>query len=137
MQKIPMEWIDKLFDCMAQFYGERWARNFTAPNAEKFAKAMWQSALHGSTYDQIKAGLVLVKRGAQEPGSLPPHPLEFFRYSKGESEPAITYYKPSNQQRGSVEVATEHLSDIRHKLSGHFVPCETRNNEETVNATTN
>lgn len=116
MERIPMEWIDKLFVCMAQFYGERWTKQFTMTHSEAFAKTMWQSALTGVGHDEIKKALLLLKRAAEEPGSVPPHQLEFYRYTSGDSIPLVTYYQPKSMQRGCEEVANTHLHNIKKRL---------------------
>jgi hypothetical protein len=82
MEAIPPEWIDKLFNCMELFYGNRWTSKFKVPHSLEFDKAIWRSGLTGLTYDQIKNALVIYKRSAKVTHSFPPHVMEFFRMAK-------------------------------------------------------
>lgn len=87
--KPPMEWVDKLFNCMELFYGKRWLDQFRENTPLKFYKQMWQSALTGLTYDEIRNTLVLLKRTAENPASLPPNQLDFFFYARGIKRPYV------------------------------------------------
>lgn len=114
-EKTPMEWIDKLFDCMSQFYGNRWDSRYDKFMPISLAKTLWQSGLTGLTYDEIKHGLVLLNRAAQDPKSIPPIHLEFYRYAKGIAKPL---YRTNEEilPRGNPEVAKKALDDIRSRL---------------------
>ncbi len=115
MDRPPMEWIDKLFDCMSQFYGKRWDSMFDRFMPVDLAKTLWQSALVGCTYDEIKRALVLLKRASQDPATKPPIHLEFYRYAKGTGTP--TYRSKEDMlPRGNPEVARKALDDIRARL---------------------
>ena len=116
MEKPPMEWIDNLFTCMGQFYGERWTKQFDRWMPEALIKTQWQSALQGLTYDEIKHTLVLLKRAAQANSATPPHFLEFYRYAKGAATPHIDY--EANLRRGDPEIARRALDEINSKLRG-------------------
>jgi hypothetical protein len=87
--KPPMEWVDKLFNCMELFYGKRWLSQFREKTPIRFYKQMWQSALTGLNYDEIRNTLVLLKRIAQNPASLPPNQLDFFFYARGIKKPYV------------------------------------------------
>lgn len=81
--EIPQEWIDKLFNCMESFYGEKWTIGLNEPYKIARYKTIWRSGLRGLTYDEIKQELVRQKHIASEiPMALPPHVLEFYRYAK-------------------------------------------------------
>lgn len=112
MEKPSMEMIDKLFKCMAEFYGERWTKLFT-PLTESFHKTMWQSALYGCTYEQIRAVLVYLKRAAQNPLAKPPHQLEFWNYIHSKVPPTIDY---SSVKPGRSEAAQKAFDEINSKL---------------------
>ncbi len=116
MEKPPMEWIDKLFICMEQFYGTRWTKQFNKITPEDLFKTIWQTGLQGLTYEQIKRALVYLKRAAESNYSLPPHHLEFFRYAKGTEKPHIDY--GANIGRGDPEIARRAMDEIRGKLRG-------------------
>lgn len=114
---IPMEWVDKLFICMEQFYGARWTKGLDKAYTIAFYKTTWKSALYGLTYDEIKNTLKYLKRAAQHPAALPPHPLEFWKYAKGVAVPHIDYSEPEGTC--NPEVAQAALNEIHQKLHGH------------------
>lgn len=115
MEKIPKEWVDKLFNCMAEFYGERWTRYFGKPHLESFYKAIWQSGLVGLSYEQIKHALVLCKRSALHPSIKPPHVMEFFRFAKGYEMPLIEYERKGEPTADPI-VQRQAMDEIRQKL---------------------
>jgi hypothetical protein len=115
MEKPDIEWIDKLFHCMTEFYGSRWTRQFDSGMPENLVKATWQSALHGCTYEQIRSALILLKKAAKHESSLPPHQLEFYRYAKGFSLPVIL--DVPEKQNFDRDIARRALDEIKYKLS--------------------
>ncbi len=116
MNEIPMEWVDKLFNCMAEFYGERWTRYFDKPHLESFYKTMWKNGLVGLDYNQIKNALVLCKRSALDARNKPPHVMEFFRIAKGFEQPPIDYHPNANKPTCNPEVQKQAMEEIRQKL---------------------
>lgn len=116
MEAIPAEWIDKLFNCMEEFYGDRWKNSFNKPHMESFYKTMWKNGLMGLTYDQIKYELQRCKRHAQNPFAQPPIVTEFFQYAKHAGEPQINYH-PDAGKRGNPDIARDHLAKVREKLT--------------------
>ena len=115
MEPIPTEWVDKLFNCMGEFYGNRWHQKFKKPNEQEMDKTVWKNGLVGLTYDEIKAALVLCKKSARDPREKPPHVMEFFRYAKRQSQPFINP-KEKPIERGDPEIAREHIKEIRKKV---------------------
>lgn len=115
MDKLPMEYIDKLFDCMELFYQDRWTKQFDSFYPKDMAKVIWQSALCGCTYDEIKRALVLLKQAARNPCELSPHYMEFYRYAKGTAVPRIQHQRPQ-VLRGDPAIAKQALDDINSKL---------------------
>lgn len=115
VERPPMEWVEKLFDCMSQFYGKRWEKRFDKFMPKDLAKTLWQSALVGCTYDEIKRALVLLKRSSQDPATEPPLHMEFYRYAKGTGKPAYRSAEDIHP-KGDPEVARKALDDIRAKL---------------------
>lgn len=82
MDKIPMDWIDKLFLCMEQFYGEKWYKMLGTIKPELW-KSMWQSALTGLDYNTIKKTLKYYQwESKKHPGYFPPHHLDFYHKAK-------------------------------------------------------
>ena len=114
VEKPEIEWIDKIFNCMKEFYGERWSKQFSKSNPEDVIKTMWQSALAGCTYEEIRSVLVLLKHSAKNPTAKPPHHLEFWKYTKGYSHPIILY--SHDLKKSNPEVARTFLDEINRKL---------------------
>lgn len=112
--KPEMEWIDKLFNCMKEFYGERWTKQFDKSQPEDLVKTIWQSALYGCNYEEIRAVLILLKRAAMNPSAKPPHHLEFWTYAKGYSKPFIMYN--IDTKKSNPDVARSFLDEINRKL---------------------
>jgi hypothetical protein len=82
MEKIPMEWVEKLFVCMEQFYGKKWSTMLGKIPVESW-KVIWQSGLTGLDYDTIKRTLVHYKQDSKKfPTSFPPHQMDFFHKAK-------------------------------------------------------
>lgn len=109
-----MEWVDNIFLCMEQFYGDRWNDLYPDDKMLLSKKIVWQSSLHGLKYDEIKETLRLLRRAAKDPHAKPPHALQFWQYAKGHSEPYIDYTpKPIVQNK---EIARAHLDEIKRKL---------------------
>jgi len=114
-EKPPMESIDKLFDCMTEFYGKRWSGMFDNFWPEKLAKIQWQSALQGLDYDEIRGVLVLLRQAAKNPTAQPPHYVEFYHFAKGSARPFIGTTQNATE-RGDPEVARRALAEINAKL---------------------
>lgn len=114
MQRVEREWVDKLFACMDEFYGDRWRCQFIRGLPIEIVKTIWQSALTGLTYEEIRSALVLLKRHASIATSLPPHQLEFFRYAKKSQKPYVP--KGAEKNRGNPDIAKQALNDINEKL---------------------
>jgi hypothetical protein len=86
---IPDEWIDKLFNCMTMFYGERWNKVLGEPSIAAHQRKIWKNGLRGLSYDEIKAALVLCKEHGAYKMALPPNLMEFWRYAKGTEKPYL------------------------------------------------
>jgi len=80
MEKIPKEWLDKLFGLMAEYFEDRWTDQYKEPMLESY-KLLWQNGLMGLEKEDIKHGLYVARSMARE-GQLPPNVIEFFHYSK-------------------------------------------------------
>jgi hypothetical protein len=117
MEKTAIEWVDKIFNLMAEFYGERWTTIFNGACPESAYKLMWQSALTGCTYDEIRNVLIFLRRASKNPFARPPHHMEFFRYAKGKSIPFIDYSVRAKAP-ADIAIARNTLDEINAKL--HF-----------------
>ena len=113
---IPMEWIDKLFGCMEEFYGHRWERNFKTAREKDFYKTIWQHGLVGLSYEQIKSALLWCKRASVNPQAIPPHVMEFFRCALGKSAVNIDYQATKENERGDPVIARKAINEIRSAL---------------------
>lgn len=116
MEKPPMEWIDKIFNCMFQFYGEKWSKFFSHKDYDSLAKTTWQSALQGLTYEEIRRALVFHKRRTQYHGILPPSHLQFFWDAKNTESRNIHEFKRKVENKSDPTIARREISSIRSKL---------------------
>jgi hypothetical protein len=114
MAPIPMDWIDKLFVCMAQFYGERWTKPIAQPHMQDFYKTIWQSGLSGLTYEQIKAQLIKCKKHAEDINSRPISVMEFYQHAKNMTNPVVSPH--ANTVKDSL-TAQQHMAAIKEKLN--------------------
>lgn len=114
MEKPDMLWIDKIFNCLKLFYGDRWSKQFNKSQPEDLVKSVWQSALIGCSYDEIRNILLLLQQVAKNPTAKPPHQLEFWCYVKGYKRPSILYGRTI--ERGNRDVAKKALDEINEKL---------------------
>lgn len=115
IEKPPIEWIDKLFACMKEFYGARW-ENHINHYPEDVLKTMWQSALIGLTYDEIRKTLILCKKMAQNAGDKPPHQIDFYNIAKGKKIPCIRVNYGEQLKPKNPEVAKRYIDDIKNQL---------------------
>jgi len=115
MTPIPMDWIDKLFNCMAQFYGERWTEPLKNPRVEDFYKTVWKGGLTGLTYDEIKIQLLRCKKDAEYLSARPPTVMDFFHYAKNIVVPYPQAFdvEPNLAKK---ETALHYMSEIKQKL---------------------
>ncbi len=81
MEPILDEWIDRLFGCMDEFYGERWSKTFKNDSHKDFHKTIWKNGLSGLKYDQIKRTLYYYRGQAKKESSFPPLVTEFYHYA--------------------------------------------------------
>ena len=115
MEAIPEVWMDKLFACMAEWYGERWLGGLTRGPKFDLERTIWRSALYGLGYHEIKGALMLCRRHAQQLGAIPPHPVEFYHYAKGVTQPYIDFHPKANIKTNPA-IVKQYLSEIRQKL---------------------
>jgi hypothetical protein len=113
MEQIPMELVDKLFNCMELFYGDRWLKQFTRLLTKEVYKGIWQAGLLGLSYVQIKNALVIYKRDAMQGYAMPPNHIDFFMTAKGKEMPYINY--SPEKPKGNPEIARKYMDEIRSK----------------------
>lgn len=115
MDRIDMEWIDKLFSCMEQFFGNRWTKRYDQFYPISLAKTLWQSALHGYSHEDIRRALVLLKQVAKNPAKSAPLHLEFYQYVDAGRRAAAEIEKKTT--RGDPEIARKAIDDIKKRLN--------------------
>lgn len=115
MDKPPMEWIDKLWDCMHLFYGEKWTNQFNKTIPSHIYKMVWQSALQGLTHEEIRNALVRYKRHAESSASIPPNHLGFHSFAKKGTLPPSRTVKRINdcEIKRDSEIAKRELDKIK------------------------
>jgi hypothetical protein len=115
MNPIPDEWIDKLFTCMQEFYGNRWESVFIRKNDQKFYKTMWKNGLAGLEYDQIKDALRLYKQYAKDEHAKAPRVTDFYQTAKGNVQPVCKLY--NNDHIYNAEIRANAMREIKKKLA--------------------
>ena len=115
-EKIPVEWIDRIFKRLAEAYGDRFVTLFNSETAIDLERLRWQSGLIGCTADEIKRTLDLCRIGKIKD---PPHVIEFFHYCKGHKQ--ATYQKPVVYgKEPNKELAKQYIDLLRNKLHGRL-----------------
>lgn len=114
MEKVTVEWVDKVFDYMAQFFGDEWNNLFSDTRRLDMAKQVWQNGLAGLYKDEVKKGLAICRVMARNK-TLPPNIMDFYLYSKGIKMPPPKEETPTI--RNSV-VAKASIDSMRRQLKG-------------------
>jgi hypothetical protein len=78
MNNLPTDWIDKIFNCMEKFYGEKWSNLFVKKFSLEFEKKIWFNGLNRLSYEQIKHGFVICKKKSLIKDSTPPSVIKFY-----------------------------------------------------------
>lgn len=128
MEPIPTEWIDRIFEILADMFKNRWTDGQEKPERLQLLKTMWKNGLIGLDKDDIRKGLRICKDIAKNDLS-PPNVLEFFHYSKGYRFPYIP--PKSSTHTRNIELATQHIKQIKahlkthnHKVEGQYASME-------------
>ena len=87
MSDLPKNWVDKIFDCLSQFYGDRWNNQFHIPDQIDLYKIMWKNGLDGLSYDQLRHGLAVSKKYSSYSYSKPPNVVKFYHFCVGFKSP--------------------------------------------------
>lgn len=114
MEKPPREWIDKVFTCLSMFYVKRFTGKFDRWCTQDMAKSVWQSALTGLSYEQIRNALVYFRQKAQSPYNDPPDHLEFFHVAK--TRPTVLSRRAEQDDAERRERASGHVQAILAQL---------------------
>jgi hypothetical protein len=111
--RLPIEWIDRIFQRLHAVWGDHYLRLFANPQDLEFERTRWQGGLHGVTAEEIKNVLSLCQTGKIKS---PPNVIEFFHYCKGYKIPPPQ--KPAPYATPKREVGEQYLKLLRDKLHG-------------------
>ena len=111
MEKPPLEWIDKIFVLMSEYFGDKWIDRVTG--RLDIHKLMWQTGLTGLNRDEIKSGL-FVSRNLARNNQLPPNVIEFYHYAKGIRKPPKPV--PKNEYPINMSLAENSIKEIKQIL---------------------
>jgi hypothetical protein len=111
-EKLPIEWVERIFVRLTEIYGERWTRLLKLPSSANMLKTMWSTALSGVSSEEIKRAL---NRCQAFPHEGPPTQIEFYHYAKGARVRSVSR-KPTPAHTGDPAKAREHLDLIMSKL---------------------
>lgn len=112
MEKLPVEWIAKIFNYLDDFFKEEWRQLYTEDRIN-ISIRQWQSGLLGVTADEIKKGLAICKCMAKN-AQKPPNVIEFYYYSKGLKLPPSPPKKSAYSM--NRELAANSIAELK-KLS--------------------
>ncbi len=118
MDKVEMEWVEKIFDYMNNFFKEAWDKNFKTARDLDIAKQIWQTGLTGLNKEEIKKGLAIA-RGMATNKLPPPNVIEFYHFCKGIRLPSKPK-KEENFPRDSV-LAKRSLDLMRNRVKGTHI----------------
>jgi hypothetical protein len=110
--KLPIEWIDRIFQRLTDIYGVKFTSKFSHPDKVDIEKARWRSGLYGLNSQEIKKVLNLcLNNEIREP----PNVIEFYHYGKNYKSPP-----PPRViiKTASPETASKYMDEIRKKLNG-------------------
>ena len=113
MEKTPMEWVDRIFVLMEQFFGDKWTDPLKDDYYRQMYKMNWQTGLTGLTKEEIKKALKVCKYISVS-SQLPPNVVEFYHYSKGIRLPVKT--KLEDKTQSNPVVARSAIEQIRKNL---------------------
>jgi hypothetical protein len=109
--KIPIEWIERIFERMEQIYGDKWISHIGKHDRQRILKSIWSVALTGCNGHEIKRAIDICE--AFPYSGIPTH-VEFYHYAKGIRKPG--HMRPPIESKGSYEVAKKYLDQIKNKL---------------------
>ncbi len=109
--KLPMEWVDRIFDRMSCIYKDRWTKLYGDERNASLYKTIWSSGLSGLSVNEIKKALSMCE--AYPYAQVPTH-IEFYHYAKGIRVPSKSGRLAKNEPvAGNPEIAKQHLAQIK------------------------
>ena len=110
--KLPMEWIDRLFDRLEAIYQDKWRAYYSNPQKISLYKSIWSTGLSGLTPEEIRNALAKCYSNTTLP-----NPITFYHMAKNlglvpkPKEEKITW------KRGSEEIAKTYLDAMKKELA--------------------
>lgn len=83
MSQIPDNWIDKIFELLSLYYGDRWNKQFKNKLEIDLYKTVWFNGLNGLSYEQLRHGLAVCKKYSSSYHAKPPSVVTFFHFCIG------------------------------------------------------
>lgn len=115
IEAIPMEWVDKVFALLDEYFGQSWS--YLIKDKEHQMKLQWQHGLMGLNREEIKSGLFVARNMARNK-QLPPNVIEFYHYSKGLRQPPRPLSRLSFQQNQDISVnSIKNIKEILRKTA--------------------
>lgn len=112
MEKLPREWVERIFERLECVYKERWAIKYNDPAIRDLLITQWSSGLAGLSSNEIRKALAICER---YPYDAIPTVIEFYHYAKGYRQPSPIppphYLAPERK-----ELALGYMSEIKSKL---------------------
>jgi hypothetical protein len=81
MTDLPKDWLDRIFDLMSEFFGDRWDDQFKDKYMINLHKMLWFNSLYGLSYDKIKHALKVCRELSKNKNSKPPNHIKFYHYA--------------------------------------------------------
>jgi hypothetical protein len=106
MEAMTLDWVEKIFGILEDWFGDKWTEVFSPPGRKSIAIIIWQNGLAGLTYDEVRNALRKCKELAKY-NQIPPTNIEFWHYAKNIPLPINTPTKSH---------AKSHLATIRQTL---------------------
>ena len=115
--KLPLEWIDRIFQRLTDIYGSRFTTRFAKSFYVDIEKTRWQSGLYGVSAEEIKHVLNLCQTSMIKDA---PNLIEFYHYCKGIKKPPEKKASQFVRTAASKKVSEKYLKLILDKLHGRL-----------------
>lgn len=112
MDKMPTEWVERIFERLACIYKERWTSLLGSDGRKNLLIAQWCTGLAGLSAEQIKRALTNCEFSGE---FMPPTVMDFYHLAKGNK----ILKRNANDVPMTVsnrEVAKLYLTEIRNKI---------------------
>jgi hypothetical protein len=115
MQKLPMPWVERIFERLECTYKTKWTEIYGKRNRKDLYLNQWSTGLAGLTALEIQRALTMCECSSN---GYPPTVVEFYHLAKG------LKILPRNQMDVPIthenrEIAKQYLSEIKSKIHGN------------------